>query len=141
VRFAGEYTHPLALWRAALGRCGVCGEAVPSPAEERLAKGRAPTVDHVFPRNPAAADLARIARLVALSPDRRRKVIAHAKCNRRKGNRAPTACELIFLMAVNARLRDRPEEVAARKRTAATKARRLRQRERRRLEQTEGALT
>ena len=55
-----------------------------------------------------------------------RIVLAHRKCNGRKGNRAPTACEVIFLMGVNAA----HSKSADSKRTQSRAKRRRRQRAR-----------
>lgn len=84
-----------------------------------------PTTDHVFPKNPRAGDLRKLAILRKIAGgDRRRKVIAHRKCNNRKSNRPPTGCEVIFLMGVNARLRGRSK--TRDRRRAARIAQRLR---------------
>jgi hypothetical protein len=59
-----------------------------------------------------------------------RKAMAHWKCNHRKANRAPTGCEVIFLMVVNARLRQMAgktrDGITSNERTKARKVRRQR---------------
>lgn len=94
-----------AKWRPLLhdaqgGICAYCGEPLPEKVPAKLARpglfnsGRIATLDHVFP----------------LKRERWRGtagnlLLVHARpCNSRKGNRMPTACEVIMLMAVNARL-------------------------------------
>lgn len=127
MRLYSKVDHAHALWSAARGLCGICAQDVDSPAEFfEGPKGSAPTMDHVYPRGPRPADLKRIMALTALDPDKRRKVVAHWRCNHKKGNRAPTGCEVIFLMAVNARLRGRPEEQSAARRTKVRAERRKR---------------
>lgn len=88
------------------GVCCCCANPfVPLPT-----KNGEPTVEHVFPQSPRGADLTRLKELRALvinrfgKPQRDRKAAAHAKCNRAKGNRPPTGCEIVFLMSVNDRL-------------------------------------
>lgn len=124
--------HPAVLWNAGLGLCGICGRPVDAPPADGN-YGSMPTMDHVFPKSPKAMDLARIAALRRLVHDSRRKVVAHRKCNNRKSNRPPTGCEVVFLMAVNARLRGRPQEISAPSRTKARADRRKRKRARERL--------
>lgn len=94
----------LALWDAGGRRCVCCGDPVASPefAAETPYK-LAPTIEHVFPKNPAAAALRVISRLRPMA-GHGVKAIAHLSCNQAKGNRAPTACEVLGLMAVNVRL-------------------------------------
>lgn len=67
--------------------CAICGRP--------MLKGC--TVDHVIPKARGGAD--RIGNIVA----------AHLACNREKAARMPTGCELIFLLAVNARLGVKPD--------------------------------
>lgn len=71
------------LWRAQGGLCAGCGGAL-SRYDRSL--------DHVVPRSRSGAD--------ALG----NVVLMHGRCNSRKGARMPTGCELVWLMAVNARL-------------------------------------
>lgn len=63
------------------GFCGICGERL----------RRSPSVDHVVPRCHGGRNDGN-------------RIIAHVPCNFRKGDRAPTGCELVMLAAVNARL-------------------------------------
>lgn len=120
-----------AKWEAANGLCCVCATDLPK-AGETFTKNRAPTLEHVFPKSPAANALAKIAVLRKLVCGANRTALAHAKCNRDKGNRAPTGCEAVFLMAVNLRLGhvtrdgDTPN-----KRTKMRKARRVFSKQRR----------
>ena len=70
------------------GACVGCGRAI-SPhdksADMRL------SIDHVHPRSGGGANAGN-------------RLAMHRICNARKGNRAPTGCELIWLAAVNARM-------------------------------------
>lgn len=78
-----------ALWRAQWGRCPYC----PAPLEDPLGlRGYRVNGDHVIPRGLNGPDA--VGNLVC----------AHADCNHRKADRPPYGCELVFLMAVNARL-------------------------------------
>lgn len=89
------------------GRCCCCAREFTGRSATGAANGD-PTVEHVIPQNPQSKDLARMRdlRRLIMFPGvvQGVKAAAHASCNRRKGNRAPTGCELVFLMAVNARL-------------------------------------
>jgi hypothetical protein len=131
---------PVALWHASDSLCSCCAKPVPAIGME-ASKGARATVEHVFPRSPGGKAMAKIRVFYDLFPGmfkNRRTAIAHSKCNNRKGNRAPTGCEVVFLMAVNARLYDRkpaPTAVYGREstsadRTAARKARRAHSKER-----------
>ena len=64
--------------------CPICGK----PTERR----RGLSLDHVIPRSRGGAD--RLGNLI----------VAHVRCNSRKGNRMPTGCEVIWLSFVNVRL-------------------------------------
>lgn len=100
-------THAVRLWKAGGCACGLCGNPVPEPVRYFGVnpRGQKPSIEHVFPRGPKASDLERIRRLRQIVGKKApRVVIAHSKCNNRKSNRAPTACEVIFLLAVNLRL-------------------------------------
>jgi len=97
-------------WIAQDGICPICGK--PMQAVSRLGKQNAASLDHVYPRcrrqhrrgAPRPAGLGHHNR----SPVGR-TVAAHGRCNSRKGDRQPTGCEIIWLLAVNARLGlDRP---------------------------------
>ena len=71
------------LFAAQDGLCAICG----------LPMGSAPrSVDHVVPK--AMGGENRVGNLV----------IAHTPCNGAKGDRPPTGCELVWLLAVNNRL-------------------------------------
>ena len=59
------------------------------------------TADHVIPVSRGGADA--LGNLVAM----------HGPCNSRKSNRMPTGCELIWLLAVNARLGVGPQTFRA----------------------------
>lgn len=67
------------------GRCGLCGEMMTRPAV-------ACSIDHVIPRSLEGAD------------GFGNLLLCHGECNGRKTNDAPTGCEMVFLLAVNARL-------------------------------------
>lgn len=128
-------THADRLWKAGGCACGLCGNPVPEPVRYagKNPKGQKPSVEHVFPRSPKAADLDRIRRLRQIVGKRApRVVIAHSKCNNRKSNRAPTACEVLFLVSVNLRLAAFVNE-EANLRTKARAARRRFSKERKRI--------
>lgn len=76
-----------------LGLCAICGQ----PLEEHAALPEMlPSLDHVIP-------------ITAGGPDRPGNyVAAHVACNVTKGNRRPTGCELIYLLAVNNRMGEKP---------------------------------
>jgi 5-methylcytosine-specific restriction endonuclease McrA len=63
------------------GFCGICGSKL----------HKSPSFDHVVPRCRGGTNAGN-------------RIVAHAPCNFRKGDRMPTGCELIMLEAVNARL-------------------------------------
>ena len=64
------------------GLCASCGRMIFDD----------PTVDHCIP-------------LAMGGPDRLGNyVVMHEGCNNRKGNRQPTGCQLVFLLAVNNKL-------------------------------------
>ncbi len=70
--------------------CGICGKNI-IPfllANDPLSA----SIDHVIPLDAGGIDL--VGNLF----------VAHRRCNGEKGNRMPTGCELIWLMAVNSRL-------------------------------------
>ena len=71
-----------ALLRAQEGHCGLCGHDL---------RGEA-SIDHVIPRALSGANgLGNL-------------VLAHSLCNSDKSNDVPTGCEMVWLLAVNARL-------------------------------------
>ncbi len=96
--------HPSALWLAGGKLCCCCAKPTPEPGTPGVLYNQRGTVEHVIPKSPKPADLARAAAMARIIGGQRRKAIAHSKCNQRKGNRLPTGCELVFLMAVNARM-------------------------------------
>lgn len=73
-------------WIAQRGRCSICGGRM---ALERDVQHLA-TWDHVIPRARGGG-----------GHEARNKVIAHRPCNQHKGDRAPTACELLFCIVTN----------------------------------------
>lgn len=78
-------TQRVLLYVAQEGICALCGQPMEGP-------GTRHSLDHVIPH--ALGGKNALGNLV-LSDD---------LCNRRKSNDQPTACEMIFLLAVNARL-------------------------------------
>lgn len=76
------------------GLCGICGRPIRLNAPLGANKGA--SVDHVWPKDriPKGSSGRTSGNVVA----------THGICNRRKDNRLPKGCELIWLMAVNARL-------------------------------------
>lgn len=69
------------LWEAQGRRCPGCGGKI---GDVRPGAAMAPTEDHVVPRSKGG------------SGERPNIVLMHAACNRRKGNRQPHPCELLF---------------------------------------------
>lgn len=120
----------VALWAAGGGLCCCCFADLAAPDTQGLPLARTATIEHVLPKSPRACDLPKIAAFRAIVGRAGRKAMAHWKCNHRKGNRPPTGCEVIFLMAVNARLGlgDPPPRPGSQKRTRSRKARRIRAR-------------
>lgn len=85
--------------------CICCATDLPPPANGDGRSNRETTIEHVLPKSPRTCDLPRIKKIRALiGKHAPRKAAAHAKCNRRKSNRLPTGCEIVFLMAINVRL-------------------------------------
>lgn len=80
------------LWRLQGGLCAGCGLAM---------RRRWTTLDHVIPRSRGGFD--GFGDVVAM----------HRDCNQAKRDRWPTGCELIWLLAVNARLGVGPQRWAA----------------------------
>lgn len=78
----GHRLRRILLW-AQDGRCGICGE----PMDQYDV-----TTEHVWPRGQRGFN----------GPGN--VVAAHRDCNSWKGGRRPTGCEIIVLVAVNARL-------------------------------------
>jgi 5-methylcytosine-specific restriction endonuclease McrA len=77
------------LYEAQGGLCGLCGEVMKAGLKHSL--------DHVIPRFLGGPD--------ALG----NLLLAHGECNGRKSNDAPTGCECVWLLAVNARLGVQPK--------------------------------
>lgn len=104
------------LFVAGGGVCCICGEDInPNLAAPH---GHALTADHVIARRPrdmSKARLAHLRRLLAFpsvsGSVQSYKAPAHKRCNGAKGNRPPTGCEILMLMAVNARLYDKKRKL------------------------------
>lgn len=84
MRGAGSKSVRKALWKAQHGVCGICGYPI--------LDGEMRTVDHVIPKAMGGADMVG------------NFVIAHSDCNSDKAARPPNGCELVWLLAVNARI-------------------------------------
>lgn len=77
--------HRHALHRAQSGICAICGHDLPRKPEDG-------SLDHCIPLSLGGIDgLGNI-------------VLTHGECNGEKTNDIPTGCELVWLLAVNARL-------------------------------------
>lgn len=75
--------------------CGLCAKEIAKNWRQTGGALRA-SIDHVIPRS-------------RRGPDRLGNWLAsHVRCNSRKADRMPTGCELIWLLAVNARLGVKP---------------------------------
>lgn len=74
--------------------CALCGEWLDEA--ERASDTRRPSVDHVIPRDLGGTNAFNL-------------VAAHNLCNAQKQNDLPTGCEVIWLLVVNARMRQLPE--------------------------------
>lgn len=70
------------------GRCYICAG--------QFGWANSATMDHVTPRDPKAGGGKNAGNILA----------AHKACNNRKANRAPYACEILFLEIVNEQLRE-----------------------------------
>lgn len=78
--------------------CSGCGKPMGNRAAPKWIKPYdRPSRDHTFPRS--AGGLNRLGNFTAM----------HSLCNSMKGDDMPTGCELIWLMAVNARLGVEPQ--------------------------------
>jgi 5-methylcytosine-specific restriction endonuclease McrA len=71
------------------GLCAYCGKPF-APLKHSSLKWRAATLDHVRPRRMGHKGAGNL-------------VAVHRVCNERKGDREPTACELLVLDAINAK--------------------------------------
>lgn len=78
------------LCRAQGGICHICGQ----PLDLRGGVFGEFTVDHIWPKRIDA----RLDKMFGNG------LLAHRACNERKGSRAPTACEVLMLFAVNRQL-------------------------------------
>lgn len=89
------WPHPLkgVLYCAQGGLCGICGQPLDERGPYDIGRGyQPPNVEHVWPMGLGGyKGLGNI-------------VVAHPRCNRHKGGRLPTGCEIIVLVAVSARL-------------------------------------
>ena len=88
VRAAIRNLHRV-LWRAQHRICAICGLPIRRASDT--------TTEHVVPR--AAGGFWGLGNVVG----------AHGACNTAKADRMPTGCELIWLLAVNARLGVQPQ--------------------------------
>jgi 5-methylcytosine-specific restriction endonuclease McrA len=73
-------------WIAQRSRCSICGHRLALDRAGNLAA----TWDHVMPRARGGG-----------GHEARNKAIAHRGCNQGKGDRPPTACELLFCEVTN----------------------------------------
>lgn len=104
VRLSIHDLHPIRpLSEAQDRRCGICTGRVAPLGDLLDNDANRPTLDHVWPRNPRAADLRQLRRLNARRGTLGNAVMSHARCNCSKGNRLPNGCELLWLMVANAR--------------------------------------
>jgi hypothetical protein len=83
-------SETLAIWRAQGKCCAICGAGMVPVHMAHPSRGW--TIEHVFHRASK--------RYYADG----NKLVTHAECNNRKGDREPTGCEIILLHAVNAKL-------------------------------------
>lgn len=81
-----QITH---LFEAQCGCCYICGEGMPDPEYVEKSQQFIVTVDHVYPRNLGHDYLGGNA------------LLAHGACNNKKGDRHPTACEIMVLAIIN----------------------------------------
>lgn len=89
VRSVRRQAHLDRLHEAQDGCCYLCGKQMPERFRYNINAGW--SADHVHPRCHGYSRW-------------RNVLLSHASCNRRKGDRAPFPCEVIYLQAVNARL-------------------------------------
>lgn len=90
-----EYVETLcALHDAQFGLCAICGGVMRHSTNHRPGMGLSDrsTIDHVIPKALNGAD--ELGNFTAV----------HGRCNTEKADALPTGCQLIFLLAVNARL-------------------------------------
>ena len=79
-------------YRAQDGVCAICGRRMPPLGNYEPRALQRVTREHVIPQSWGGPN--QLGNIVA----------AHWLCNSRKSDRKPTGCELIWLLAVNARL-------------------------------------
>jgi len=80
------------LHRAQGGLCAICGERIEIQFYARVDRRMTASTEHVIPLS------------LKGPPGLGNLVCAHRGCNEDKGDRPPTGCELIWLLAVNARM-------------------------------------
>jgi 5-methylcytosine-specific restriction endonuclease McrA len=68
------------------GRCYLCGQRFGQKPRSW------PTMDHVEPKSQGGGWSGNV-------------LLAHARCNQAKGDRRPRACEVLYLAAINERLK------------------------------------
>lgn len=92
-----DFSQPLSrqermmrIWKAQGEHCSICGEPL-DPAFWHYRGDRKWTFEHVYPRRRYRCLLGNV-------------LIAHQICNTSKDQRDPTGCEIILLLATNARL-------------------------------------
>lgn len=78
------------LWEAQGKCCAVCGDRMVPAHMRHPARGW--SIEHVYPRS----------RYFLFSDGN--QLVSHLDCNQRKADRDPTACEVMLLIAVNAKL-------------------------------------
>lgn len=105
--------YAVRLFHLQRGVCALCGKPLPRRANKN--NSNRISLDHVWPRNRAKIEKGKptvpgCGRWVSKSARRKGRrrpwnfVVAHGRCNSAKGDRAPTGCELIWLMQIRARI-------------------------------------
>ena len=84
------------LMKAQGRRCAICGRLF-FPNLEEVEPHWLPSIDHVIPSSVGGPD--RLGNFLA----------AHRLCNSQKGERIPTGCEIIWLLAMNCKLGVKPD--------------------------------
>ena len=85
------------VWRHQGRICPACCEPIRQEYRRSGNSGDAPTTDHVIPRSAGG------------SYWQGNVLCYHRRCNEAKADRMPTGCELIWLLAVNARMGVKPD--------------------------------
>lgn len=102
------------LWEAQKGCCGLCLKPLGGVmARGAIPADRNPTnLEHVWPRRLRTPDMlaAQLSGRPVYHGTHGNSVLAHARCNVAKGNRAPTGCEILVLHLVNAITGETPRE-------------------------------